>query len=176
MMVQPGAYAVLLSLLRDHDDACDALQNSLIRIIRFLPNLRDMDSLPGWIMRLLVNQAASGHRQRSKPVIDFSQLNQKAGEETVLPLHSAPLSPRRTAEQHELQALILAAVSKIPERQKTALTLFEVEQLTIREVAEVMEITDGAVKFHLHEARKNVKSHLQELGISNALLSEGAGG
>ncbi len=173
LLVQPDAYAVLLSLLRNHEDASDALQESMVRMIRFLPHLRDLNAFPGWLMRLLVNQAAVTYKHRSRPVVDITSLDPSAAQNAVAPTASAPLSPRRAAENHEMAAIINEAISHLPERQKAAIVLFEMEQLSIRKVAEIMELTDGAVKFHLHEARKNVRLALQEAGIANAALFEG---
>jgi len=171
LMVQPDAYAVLLSLLRNHDDASDALQEALIRIIRFLPKLRDVKSFPGWIMRLLVNQAANSHKSRSAPVVDIESLGDDA-HASVQSITSTPLSPRRSAENHEMRERINHTILSLTERQKTALVLFEMEGLTIHEVAEAMEVTDGAVKFHLHEARKNMKRALVSAGIPDASMLE----
>lgn len=168
MIVQPGAYAVLLSLLRNGEDASDALQESMIRIIRFLPDLRDPAALPGWLMRLLSNQAAAGHRQRPAAVIDVSSLDAEKDAAKIASTSAPPPSPRRAAERSEIQKHINHAITLLPDRQRTALVLFEVEQLTIRQVAQIMELTDGAVKFHLHEARKNLRRHLEEIGIPNA--------
>ncbi len=174
LMVQPGAYAVLLSLLRNHDDASDALQDSMVRIIRFLPSMRDPRALPGWLMRLLTNQAAESRRRGVAPVIDVGELEEGAAGAAVAATSSQPLSPRRSAETHEMNARINQAVATLSERQKVALVLFEIEDLSIIEVARIMEITSGAVKFHLHEARKNMRARLRLIGVSGSSLCEEA--
>lgn len=174
LLVQPGAYTVLLSLLRNTEDASDALQDSMIRMIRFLPGVRDAHALPGWLMRLLANQANESRRRSAAPVVDVSALEENAASARVASTASQPFSPRHVAEAHEMIGKINQAVSALSERQRTALVLFEMENLTIREVAAIMELTDGAVKFHLHEARKNMRHHLQNIGIFGSDLYEEA--
>ncbi len=174
LLVQPGAYAVLLSLLRNTDDASDALQDSMIRIIRFLPRVRDVGTLPGWLMRLLTNQAADTRSRSAVPVVDISTMDEGAASATAAPTASQPLSPRRAAESNEVGVIINQAVSTLSDRQRTALVLFEMESLSIHEVATIMEITDGAVKFHLHEARKNMRKGLLNLGVTGSDLYEEA--
>lgn len=170
LMVQPGAYAVLLSLLRDADDAADALQESLIRVVRFLPTLRDAAALPGWLMRLLVNQANSARHRAPTAIIDVATLESDGGNSRIATTSTAPTSPRQAAVQAELGDILNKAIANLPPRQRTALVFFEMEQLSIRKIAELMELTDGAVKFHLHEARKNLRARLTEGGIGMDML------
>jgi RNA polymerase sigma-70 factor (ECF subfamily) len=172
LMVQPDAYAVLLSLLRNADDAEDALQETLIRVIRFLPKLRDVKSMPGWLMRLLVNQAAATRKSRSRVTADIQDIDDFAVSNNQASMAASPPSPRRAAETSEVHRLINSAIQGLPDRQKTALILYETEMLTVHQVAEAMDLTDGAIKFHLHEARKNLRSALQEMGIGDANLSQ----
>lgn len=170
LMVQPGAYAVLLSLLRNADDAADALQESLIRVVRFLPSVRDTATFPGWLMRLLINQANSTRHRAPTAVIDVASLDNNDGSARIAATSSAPASPRRAAAQTELGDILNKSIANLPPRQRTALVFFEMEQLSIRKIAELMELTDGAVKFHLHEARKNLRARLTENGIGADML------
>lgn len=171
-MVQHDAYAVLLSLLRNTDDADDALQESLIRVVRFLPRLRDVPAFPGWLMRILINQAAATRKGRPKALADIQNFDDCAMNPGQSAMAASPPSPRRAAEAAEVHTLINEAITRLPDRQRTALVLFELEMLSIRQVAEAMELTDGAVKFHLHEARKNMRLALQSLGLNDANLSQ----
>jgi RNA polymerase sigma-70 factor (ECF subfamily) len=170
-MIQPGAYAVLLSMLRDGDDAADALQEVLIRVIRFLPSLRETSLLPAWLMRTLTNQANTTRKATPANVIDVSEMAETDVGNRLTTTTAAPPSPRTAAAALEISALINQAIVELPPRQKTALILFEMEQLSIKEVGAIMELTDGAVKFHLHEARKNLRKRLAELGVSAEELS-----
>lgn len=166
--VQSGGYAVLLSILRNPEDAADALQEALIRLVRFLPGLRTPSQFSGWMMRLLINQAHTARRKNTATVVDLMQ--SPDGTDSLVPAEPATpssQSPRRIAASAELATYINQAVSELPPRQKSVLVLFELEQMSIREIAEVLELTDGAIKFHLHEARRNLRRNLNDLGISS---------
>lgn len=166
--VQSGGYAVLLSILRNPEDAADALQEALIRLVRFLPGLRTPSQFSGWMMRLLINQAHTARRKNTATVVDLMQ--SPDGTDSLVPAEPATpssQSPRRIAASAELATYINQAVSELPPRQKSVLVLFEMEQMSIREIAEVLELTDGAIKFHLHEARRNLRRNLNDLGISS---------
>ena len=174
IMVQPGAHAVILSLVRNEDDAADTLQNSLIRMIRFLPKLRKTPAFPGWLMRLLVNQAMTSFHGNSQQVIDITALPEASLEASVHSTASQAPSPRATAEGHELGERINRAMGELPARQRTAIALFEIEQMSIREIAESMELSEGAVKFHIHEARKTLRLKLQYMTTPPAMKERSA--
>lgn len=172
MMVQGDAYAVLLSLLRNVDNANDALQESLLRMVRFLPGLRDRGAFAGWMMRLLVNQARVTGRAAGVPVVDVAALDDAAAQGAVVQMGAGPVSPRRAAQSGEIRQAVNAAIGELPEQQRVAIILFEVEQFTVREVARVMELSEGAVKFHLHEARKRLRVALSQAGVDGSMLVE----
>ena len=56
---------------------------------------------------------------------------------------------------------INAAIRQLPPRQRDAIVLFEVEDLSIREISELLGCSEGAVKFHIHEARKRLRGLLE---------------
>jgi RNA polymerase sigma-70 factor (ECF subfamily) len=70
--------------------------------------------------------------------------------------------PDREAENGELRSRIEDAILRLPDRQRAAVVLFEVEGLKITEVAELMDCSEGAVKSTLHRARRRLRDELRE--------------
>lgn len=173
LAVQPGVYALMLSLLKNTEDASDALQEVLIKMIRFIGSLRDSHAFAPWLLRLAVNHASSSRRPGSVAIIANTDAIDDPDLQTVAGA-AAPASPRCQAESNEMLGLIRTAVSALPERQRTAIILFELEDLTIREVADAMEITEGAVKFHLNAGRNGIRRQLESAGIAGPSLFEGS--
>ena len=56
---------------------------------------------------------------------------------------------------------LAAAVAELPDRQREAVALFYVEDLSVREVADAMKVTEGAVKYHLHEGRARLREAME---------------
>ena len=56
---------------------------------------------------------------------------------------------------------MLGAVASLPQQQRVAVALFYVEQLSVQEVAESMRLSTGAVKYHLHAARKTLRKTVE---------------
>lgn len=162
--VQPDLYAFVLSLLRDHDDAADVCQECLVRTFRSLPRLRQLERFPAWIMKLAVNQCHTARsRRHTGRVISLEE--GPAELESLKPAAGAtpPQSPREASITREACRHLNAAIAQLPPRQRSAIILFEVEQMSVRQVSEVLDCSEGAVKFNLHEARKKLKVALEAL-------------
>jgi RNA polymerase sigma-70 factor (ECF subfamily) len=65
--------------------------------------------------------------------------------------------PEHVLLEIELSAVVQRAISSLPEGQRAALMLFEYEELSLEEIAGVLEIEAGAVKSRIHRARENLK-------------------
>jgi RNA polymerase sigma-70 factor (ECF subfamily) len=161
--IAPDAYRIVFSMLRDHDSADEVVQEALIRIFRYIHKLKEPEKFASWTMRVIVNQVQSWRmrqsRQRLLPIPEG--MEPEAGE--VVVMGTAGGDPRKTAIAGEVRREIEEALGALPARQQTAILLFEIEGSSIREVAEAMECSEGAVKFNIHEARKKLQKRLGHL-------------
>lgn len=162
-LLQPDLYAFLFSLLRNHDDTDEVLVECLVRLHRHLGGLQDLDRFPGWLLKMAVNQVQT-HRARNAarmtaPLEDAVEIPHDR-----LAAHAQPApSPRAALEQREVRAEIDAAMASLPPRQRAAIVLYEIEQFSVREIASILECSEGAVKFNLHEARRKLRQMLGHL-------------
>lgn len=161
--IAPDAYRIVFSMLRDHDNADEVVQEALIRIFRYIHKLKDPEKFASWSMRVIVNQVQSWRmrqsRQRLLPIPEG--MEPEEGEVVVMGTSSG--DPRKAAIAGEVRREIEAALGSLPSRQQTAILLFEIEGSSIREVAAAMECSEGAVKFNIHEARKKLQKRLGHL-------------
>lgn len=168
--VQDDLYAFILSILRNHDDAADVHQECLVRMFKGLPKLRELSKFPGWIMRTAVNQCNTLRSSRNARVIslDCDETREAADLEPMFT--KAAASPREVSAAHELQDHLNAAIENLPPKQKSAILLYEVEQLTVREISDLLECSEGVVKFNLFEARKKLRAALSKIEPSFAAI------
>src|SRR4029077_2166875 len=77
-------------------------------------------------------------------------------------------NPRDAASMREMRTEIESAMAALPDRQQTAVMLFELEGCSLKDIASAMACSEGAVKFNLHEARRKLQGRLGHLvqGIS----------
>jgi RNA polymerase sigma factor (sigma-70 family) len=132
-------YRYCRSILHDGHDAEDALQNTMVSVLRALPGEERKVTLRPWLFRVAHNEAISVLRRRSPDApIDVAS--------TLASEHDDPSVRRR------LRALI-ADLAALPERQRSALVMRELNGLSYDEVAAALNTSEAAAKQLVYEAR-----------------------
>lgn len=165
--VQTDMYHLLLAILRNSEDASDALQDCFIRIYKYLPQLENTEKFGAWLHRMIINQAYTTSKARSKIVTIDPHDAERISDSQPHP--TGGIDPRDASFNNELKGILKKAIFQLTERQQAAIILFEMEMLSLKETAEVMDCTEGAVKYHLHEARKSLKIIIEKMGYKNLL-------
>lgn len=161
--ITPDLYRILFSALRDHDDTDEVVQETLVRVFRYIGSLKDEKRFPAWIMRIAMNQANTFRVKRSR-TRTYDMENSDEVSNSAIVLGGTPaLDPRRHLMAEQIREEIARAMESLPQRQRMATTLFEVEGFTIKEIAASLECSEGAVKFNIHEGRKKLKRKLIHL-------------
>ncbi len=138
---QPALYRYCRSILRDDHDAQDALQSTMLRAFAALRHeTRDFELRP-WLFRIAHNEAISILRRR-RPT---NELDENAGGDD-------DATPDRVAMRADLRAL-QGDLDALPERQRAALVLRELNGLSHQEIASVLEITPGLAKQAIFQGR-----------------------
>ena len=162
-LISPDVYRIVFSMLRDHDSTDEVVQEALIRIFRYIDKLKDARKFASWSMRVIVNQAQSWRMRQNRHRLYELPEGLEPDESQVVVVGVREASPRAAAINREVRREIEAALADLPNRQQTAIMLFEIQGSSIREVAEAMDCSEGAVKFNIHEARKKLQRRLCHL-------------
>jgi RNA polymerase sigma factor (sigma-70 family) len=171
--IQDDLYAFILSHVRHTDDAADLLQDCLIRVCRSISTLREPSRFAPWIMRMALNLCHSHFANPGKGRVVFMEDLATPIEPQQLAASSAPPpSPRDATAAKEIQDFINSAIGDLPQKQKAAILLYEVEHLPVKKIAELLECSEGAVKFNLHEARNKLRIALKNFAGATPLPSE----
>lgn len=141
----------LRRLVRSEDDAWDLLQETWISVFRALPGLRDTRALPAFLYRTARNHALARVRHREADFRLYTALD--------APENSGEVEPTFTADD---AAAVHAGLDKLSLPHREVLTLFFLKDLTINEIATVLDIPPGTVKSRLHHAKKGLKAVLSE--------------
>jgi RNA polymerase sigma-70 factor (ECF subfamily) len=144
------AFAVSYRLLGNREDAEDLVQETFLTVLRKIDGFERGRAFSPWFFRVLVNRGLNARKSRALRTTDA--LPEDAA--------SAGVSPERAAERAELRGRLRAAMDGLPERQRVIVELFELEGFAGAEIAEILEISDGTVRWHLHEARKTLRQAL----------------
>lgn len=151
------------SLLRNDDDAQEAVQECFVRIFRHLHTLEDNAKFAGWVGRLVVNQANTTRTRVQRTRMDSLEPGIEV-ENDQLPIQGrGPADPREAAARDEILRRVNEAVTHLPPRQRTAVMLFDVQNMPIAKIAEQLGCSQGAVKFNIFQGRRKLRELLTDL-------------
>jgi RNA polymerase sigma factor (sigma-70 family) len=145
---QQDLYRYCVAILGDPDDAQDALQNTMVKVLRALPGERREVALKPWLYRIAHNEAIE-LRRRERP---------------TEPLADAALPPTASLEQVAAERGrlrdLLADLAELPVRQRGALVMRELAGFDFDQIGAALETTPAAARQVLYEARRG----LHEMG------------
>lgn len=144
------AFSIAYRILEHREDAEDVVQDSFVRALERLEQLDRGRPFRPWLLRIVVNQALNFRRARG--IRTTAQLTETAAATGAL--------PDRNAENTDLRARLAEAMSMLPEKQRTIVQLADLEGLTSGEIGRIMDLADGTVRWHLHEARRALRDTL----------------
>lgn len=172
---QGRLFAVALGMLKDRDEAMDAVQDALIKAHQKLGDFAGNAAFSTWLHRICVNLCIDRQRakaRRRKVDFDEAQMEGRGGDDPLLdgidivPRLSGQNPLRNTANQ-ELGRELERAMATLSDDHRTALLLREVEGLSYEEIAAVLEVPRGTVMSRLFHARRNMQRQLRPfLGLS----------
>lgn len=159
------ALSVAYRLLSQAADAQEVVQDALLRAYRALGTLENPRIFGPWLLRIVSNLALNFRRSRARrPAVS---LDDSGGDDDGSALSQLLVSSQQRPEQElmtgELASRIRTAMAALPERQRTALVLFSIEQRPQKEVAQTIGCSVEAVKWHVFTARKKLKEMLADL-------------
>jgi RNA polymerase sigma-70 factor (ECF subfamily) len=128
--------------------AADAVQEAFVKAHLHWGRIGRYDDPVGWIRRIAINRLRDDHRRSVRKQRAVDRL---AAEQVTV---SAPYE----TPDAELQWML----AQLPGQQRLALALFYVDELSVTEVAAAMRLSDGAVKFHLHQGRERLRQVLSQ--------------
>jgi len=134
-------YRFCLAILGNSADAQDALQNTMVKLLRALPGEKRRIQLKPWLYRIAHNEAIELLRRRR----DTVELDPE--------LHTAGGELADTAATRERLRRLLADVGELPERQRAALVMRELAGLDFAQIGAALEISAAAARQTVYEAR-----------------------
>ncbi len=143
----PRVYRTVRSILRDEDEAEDAMQAAWVRAYQHLGEWAGASSLSTWLVRIAVNEALGRLRKRARVVsIDGEDWGGDV-------MDARAEDPEERAAASEAVRLLERAVDGLPAPYRTVFVLREIEQLSTADTAAALGLGEDAVKVRLHRAR-----------------------
>lgn len=149
-------------LMGDPDEAEDVLQDAFIRACDRIDSFRGESGLGTWLHRIVINTALMRLRARRTSVADDVEtlINNDGSAQAWQSVSGRSIEPSREVLGAELMDAMNAAVSRLPETLRTAFVLRDVEGMSTREAAELLDVSESALKVRLHRARLALRQEL----------------
>ncbi len=144
------AFSVAYRLLGQREDAEDLVQEAFLTVLERIDTFQTGRPFAPWFYRIVVNRGLNARKARALRTTEAIPVNAPA---------PTP-SPDRAAEQSELRGRLQEALAALPERQQAIVRLFELEGFSGAEIAEILDLSAGTVRWHLHHARKVLREAL----------------
>lgn len=146
----PQARRVARAVLADPDDGDDAAQDAFLSALRHLGRYDPSRPFGPWLMRIVANAAADRRRRRKVRAADeLSEATSGGGP-----------GPDVETDRWAFLAAFRRALALLPERQRLAVTLFDVEGYSHAQIAEILDIPQGTVRSDVFHARRRLRTAL----------------
>jgi len=151
-------YSLARATLKNDADAEDILQQTFIQAWRNISRLEDNAAFNTWIQRITLNQCYSLMR-KSKPDLSIDDENDEHG---VLELESELILPEVYAQREDLKIRLGRIIAGLSEVQRQTVQLFYFDNMSVEEIARIMDCSVGTVKSRLFLARKAIRTEIEE--------------
>ena len=146
-------YRVSKSILKNDADCEDAVSEAIVKAFGNLASLKKDKHAKTWLTRILINECFHIRKQRKKV--------------TLLSEEDAWVLERREENSGNLLEVeryseLYHFIGKLKENQRLAVILYYYEGYSVKEIASIMEVTQGTVQSRLGRARKILKQYLEE--------------
>ncbi len=146
-------YWHIRNIVKNHDDADDVLQNVFIKVYRNIKKFKGDSKLYSWLYRIATNESITFLNQKAKKyMISTSELQQRM---------IANLEADIYFEGNEIQLKLQKAIATLPQKQQQVFTMKYFQELKYKEMSEILETSEGALKASYHIASKKIEEFLR---------------
>ncbi|MFD1095694.1 RNA polymerase sigma factor [Salegentibacter chungangensis] len=147
-------YWHIRNMVKDHEDSHDVLQNTFFKIFKNIDQFKGDSKLYSWMYRIATNEAITFLNKKAKR-------NQITSEELQNQLIDN-LQSDVFFEGDEIQLKLQKAIARLPFKQQQVFNMKYFEDLKYREMSEILETSEGALKASYHIAVKKIQEYLKK--------------
>jgi RNA polymerase sigma factor (sigma-70 family) len=150
-------YFITFKSLRNEQDAQDITHDVYIQVIRSIGQLYSADSFYGWLRRIIFSKCTDFAKKKKPSLIDDGDT----------PLEEIPeigerFLPDMVLDKDETRRMVMELVDALPDAQRQSVLFYYYDDMTVDQIAALMECSAGTVKSRLNYARAKIKSGVEE--------------
>src|SRR5262245_60655080 len=170
-------YGAAYRLTRNARNAEDLVQDSLLRAYRFWDSFQQDSNCKAWLLRIVTNTFINEYqrKKRSRQVLDAATAEQDATDGVLVQAEANDkLSPEQALLAHSVSDDVQRALEQLPDDFRTAVILCDMQGLSYKEIAEIMECPVGTVMSRLFRGRKLLAAGLREFALAEGYVKPAA--
>jgi len=158
-----GILRLTQRILRNREDAEDAVQTAFLEALRHLDSFQGRSRFSSWLTRIALNAAFMRLRlSRRRTESSLDEIVERDTAARCQVVEDRP-NPEQECSVKEARVLLAKALERLGPLYSEVLHMFHVQELSAKEVARILGVPVGTVKARLHRARSRLSRHLQSL-------------
>lgn len=150
----PKLFAVSLKYSRNYEEAQDNLQDAFITIFKKINQFKSKGSFEGWLKRITINTALQRYRKQSV----FSIVDEEAIEQ---------VDEVKVEDEDMSLDVLLELIQGLPNRYRMVFNLYVLDGYSHKEIAKLLDISEGTSKSNLSRARSILKEKIEDMRNGN---------
>ncbi|MEO5906924.1 MAG: RNA polymerase sigma factor [Saprospiraceae bacterium] len=149
---QERLYHAVRNRLTSHEDADDVLQNAFLKIFRHIDSFEGRSEIFTWMYRICINEVSNHQKKNSR--IKIMEINQ-----------TEAVAAEPYMDSVDVADSLEKAVSGLPERQQMVFRMRYFDELSYKQIAELLQVTEGALKASFHHAVRKIEEEFRSKQI-----------
>ena len=154
---------MIFRLISNQNDRDELGQEIFIKIYQNLHSFQFQSKLSTWIGRIAYNACLNHLRKKRIPLYDDQIANEDEKDKNIASINdvkSLNFLPDESLNQSQLSSFLNHEINKLPFQYRKIISLFHLDNLSIKEISEIMNLPEGTVKSYLFRSRKILKDRL----------------
>lgn len=165
-------YYSCLKTVNNEQDAMDLTQEIFLKIYKNLSSLKNNETYFSWLKIVIANTCKNHFSRRNKDIL----LNEDEYEDIVFnePERDTGTIPHEALENKATEDIMMSIFAKLPEAQRLCIIMFYYDEMSIKEIASALSISENTVKSRLSYAKKSIETEVRKQENENGLKLYGA--
>ena len=166
-------YYFALKTVQDEDIACDVTQETFVEIINTIGKLQEPAAFVKWMKQITYHQCTRYFKKKKDILVDEDEEGNTIFD--TLKEDKTEFIPDEALDQQDFRDTILAMLDELSEEQRSATMLYYYDELSVKQIAEIQNVSEGTVKSRLNYARKSIKNSVETYEKKNGVKLHCAG-
>ena len=162
-LYQHKLYQVCYRMLSNQQEAEDIAQEAFIRAYINLHSYDQKRKFSTWLYRIATNLCIDRIRKKKPDYYLDAEVAGTNGLDMYSQIAASEQLPEETVEQMELQDRIQYEISRLPDKYRSVIVLKYIEELSLQEISEILDMPLGTVKTRIHRGREALRKQLNNL-------------